>query len=43
MAPRNNSPGLGMGLPVVARLADHLGIRRLAHAAEIRMAFSRSG
>ena len=40
MAPRPDSPGLGLGLPLIGRLADRFDVRsRPGHGTEIRMRF----
>jgi serine/threonine-protein kinase RsbW/stage II sporulation protein AB (anti-sigma F factor) len=41
MAPRNDSPGLGLGLPVIARMADRVEVHGVegSTGTEIRMCF----
>jgi serine/threonine-protein kinase RsbW len=46
MAPRHDSPGLGMGLPLIARLADDLEITCMPMreaGTEVRMTFDLGG
>ena len=43
MAPRTDSPGLGLGLPLIGRLADRFDVRsRPGRGTEIRMRFALS-
>ena len=41
LAPRADSPGLGVGLPLIAQLADHLDVRSDDKGTQIRMSFRR--
>jgi serine/threonine-protein kinase RsbW/stage II sporulation protein AB (anti-sigma F factor) len=41
LAPRADSPGLGVGLPLIAQLADHLDVRSGDEGTQIRMSFRR--
>jgi len=41
LLPRADSPGLGVGLPLIAQLADHLDVRSGDDGTEIRMSFRR--
>ena len=41
LTPRADSPGLGVGLPLIAQLADHLDVRSDDSGTEIRMSFRR--
>jgi anti-sigma regulatory factor (Ser/Thr protein kinase) len=41
LAPRADSPGLGVGLPLIAQLADHLDVRSDDQGTQIRMSFRR--
>jgi serine/threonine-protein kinase RsbW/stage II sporulation protein AB (anti-sigma F factor) len=41
LAPRADSPGLGVGLPLIAQLADHLDVRSGDDGTQIRMSFRR--
>lgn len=41
LAPRADSPGLGVGLPLIAQLADHLDVRSDHDGTQIRMSFRR--
>jgi len=41
LAPRADSPGLGVGLPLIAQLADHLDVRSDDDGTQIRMSFRR--
>jgi serine/threonine-protein kinase RsbW len=41
LVPRADSPGLGVGLPLIAQLADRLDVRSGDEGTEIRMSFRR--
>lgn len=41
LVPRADSPGLGVGLPLIAQLADHLDVRSGDDGTQIRMSFRR--
>lgn len=41
LTPRADSPGLGVGLPLIAQLADHLDVRSDDSGTQIRMSFRR--
>jgi len=41
LVPRADSPGLGVGLPLIAQLADHLDVRSDDDGTQIRMSFRR--
>lgn len=41
LVPRADSPGLGVGLPLIAQLADHLDVRSGNDGTQIRMSFRR--
>jgi len=40
MAPRSDSPGLGLGLPLMAHLADAINVVRKAAGTEIHLTFA---
>ena len=40
MAPRSDSPGLGLGLPLMAHLADAINVVRKAPGTEIHLTFA---
>jgi len=40
MAPRSDSPGLGLGLPLMAHLADAIDVVRKAPGTEIHLSFA---
>jgi anti-sigma regulatory factor (Ser/Thr protein kinase) len=40
MAPRSDSPGLGLGLPLMAHLADAIDVVRKARGTEIHLSFA---
>lgn len=39
MEPRTDSPGLGLGLPVIASVADHVEVVQATPGTEVHMAF----
>jgi serine/threonine-protein kinase RsbW/stage II sporulation protein AB (anti-sigma F factor) len=41
LVPRADSPGLGVGLPLIAQLADHLDVHSGDEGTQIRMSFRR--
>jgi serine/threonine-protein kinase RsbW len=41
LVPRADSPGLGVGLPLIAQLADRLDVRSGDEGTQIRMSFRR--
>lgn len=41
MAPRLDSPGLGLGLAIIAGICSHCDVQRTADGTELRMTFAR--
>jgi serine/threonine-protein kinase RsbW len=39
MAPRSDSPGMGLGLPLIARLADSLQVRQSHEGTQLLVSF----
>jgi anti-sigma regulatory factor (Ser/Thr protein kinase) len=39
MAPRPDSPGAGLGLPIIATLADRFEVQQLSHGTRLLLGF----